>query len=124
MRGGRSTRLLISLTMPSRTYLIDGVFSAAGALEESSAQLRFHGATAFGEAEVVALQEAARKRVLAVLERRGLLTSEAVAETGQWEHGAGFSIDASIRVGPNDRPGLERLLRYCARPAFARERLC
>ncbi|MFQ5516345.1 MAG: transposase [Acidimicrobiia bacterium] len=56
--------------------------------------------------------------------QHGLLTSEAVAEMSEWEHGGGFSLDASIRIGPNDRAGLERLLRYCARPAFSRERLC
>lgn len=33
------------------------------------------------------------------------------------EHGGGFSVDA------HEREGLERLLRYCARPAFALERL-
>ncbi len=35
------------------------------------------------------------------------------ADHPTWEHGGGFSVDA----------GLERLLRYCARPAFALERL-
>jgi hypothetical protein len=100
------------------TCLVDGVFSAEGDV------LRFHQATALGEAEVVALQELVRKRVLALFERRRLLTPEVVADMRQWEHGGGFALDASIRIGPNDRAGLERLLRYCARPAFARERLC
>ena len=36
---------------------------------------------------------------------------------------AGFSIDASVRIEGEDRPGVERLLRYCARPPFALERL-
>jgi hypothetical protein len=40
-----------------------------------------------------------------------------------WAHGGGFSLDASVRIEGADRPGLERLLRYCARPAFALERL-
>jgi hypothetical protein len=62
--------------------------------------------------------------VLALFEHRGLLTPEAVADMREWEHGGGFSLDATIRIEPNDRPGLERLLRYCARPPFARERLC
>jgi len=42
---------------------------------------------------------------------------------GEWEHGGGFSLDASVRIEADDREGLERLLRYCARPAFALERL-
>ena len=33
------------------------------------------------------------------------------------------SLDAAVRVGAHDRAGLERLLRYCARPPFALERL-
>ena len=40
-----------------------------------------------------------------------------------WGHGGGFSLYASIRVEGPDRAGLERLLRYCARPPFALERL-
>ena len=39
-----------------------------------------------------------------------------------WEHG-GFSLDAAVRIAGDDRAGLERLLRYCARPAFALDRL-
>ena len=29
------------------------------------------------------------------------------------ETGGGFSADAAVRIGGNDRAGLERLLRYC-----------
>ena len=36
---------------------------------------------------------------------------------------SGFSLDASVRIAAWDRAGLERLLRYCARPPFALERL-
>ena len=35
----------------------------------------------------------------------------------------GFSVDAGVRIEPHDRAALERLLRYCARPPFACERL-
>ena len=34
------------------------------------------------------------------------------------EHGR-FSLDAAVRIAGDDRAGLERLLRCCARPAFA-----
>jgi hypothetical protein len=40
-----------------------------------------------------------------------------------WAHGGGFSLDASVRIEGADRPGRERLLRTCARPALALERL-
>ena len=39
------------------------------------------------------------------------------------EHGGGFSADAEVRIAADERDGLERLLRYCARPALALERL-
>ena len=41
----------------------------------------------------------------------------------QWPHGGGFSLDASVGIAGADRRGRERLLRYCARPPFAGERL-
>jgi len=34
------------------------------------------------------------------------------------EHGGGFSVDAQVRLEAHERDGLERLLRYCARPAL------
>ena len=40
-----------------------------------------------------------------------------------WDHGGGFSLDASVRIEATDRAGLERLIRYCARPPFALDRL-
>jgi hypothetical protein len=42
---------------------------------------------------------------------------------GQWQQGGGFSIDGSVRIEAADRAGRERLLRYCARPPFALDRL-
>ena len=35
--------------------------------------------------------------------------------------GGGFSLDAGVRIAATDRKGLERLLRYGARPIFASE---
>jgi hypothetical protein len=96
--------------------LIDGVFSTDGD------DLRFHPAVALTEADVVAVQELVRNRVLSLFECRGLLSPEAAADMRRWEHGGGFSLDATIRIAAHDRAGLERLLRYCARPAFARDR--
>ena len=36
---------------------------------------------------------------------------------------SGFSVDADVCIGAHDRAALERLLRYCARPPFAMDRL-
>ena len=40
-----------------------------------------------------------------------------------WEHHTGFSVDASVRVEPEDGPGLERLARYILRPPVNLTRL-
>ena len=44
---------------------------------------------------------------------------------GRWGDGntAVAFVDGSVRIAAADRAGGERLLRYCARPSFAPERL-
>ncbi len=61
--------------------------------------------------------------MLKLLVRRALLEPEQAQAMRQWDNGGGFSVDACVRVEARDRPGLERLLRSCARPPFALERL-
>ena len=64
-----------------------------------------------------------RRRILRMFVRRGLLEADDAKNMGAWNHDGGFSLDASVRIEGHDRPGLERLLRYCARPPFALERI-
>lgn len=52
---------------------------------------------------------------------RGLLKGFDAKEMLAYRH-IGFSVDTSICIAAHDRAGLERLLRYCARPPFACER--
>jgi len=40
-----------------------------------------------------------------------------------WQGSGGFSLDASVRIHGTDRGGRERLLRYCAHPPLALERM-
>ena len=54
--------------------------------------------------------------------RRGLLPADDALAMAQWQHGGGFSVDASVRIAAADRAGRERLLRYCARPPLALDR--
>ena len=70
-----------------------------------------------------AVQVLVRQRVLGLVRRRGLLGREMVAVMQGWGHSGGFSMCAAVRVATQDRAGRERLLRYCARPMFAGERL-
>jgi len=39
------------------------------------------------------------------------------------DQAGGWSVDASVTIPARDRHGLERLVRYCARPPLAQERL-
>ncbi|CAG0939227.1 hypothetical protein GALLN_00511 [Gallionellaceae bacterium] len=64
-----------------------------------------------------------RRRIVSAFVRRGLIGKSNGEEMGSWVHGGGFSVDASVCIEGSDRPGLERLLRYCARPPFALEHL-
>ncbi|MFM9195245.1 MAG: transposase, partial [Planctomycetia bacterium] len=74
------------------------------------------------------LTERVRTRLVRWFLRHALLDAEAAADLLAWEN-SGFSIDASVRIALVDRDvptysrSLEHLLRYCARPAFALERL-
>lgn len=85
--------------------------------------VRFHEATALSRTDVEALQETVRRRVLHWFERHGRLEDHVVDEMLGWGHGGGFSLDATVRIAAHDWIGLERLIRYCARPPFALERL-
>ena len=65
-----------------------------------------------------------RRRILRYLVRHDLLDEWDASEMMTWQAGhGGFSIDGSVVAAADDRFGLERLLRYCARPAFASNRL-
>jgi hypothetical protein len=68
-------------------------------------------------------QQLIRRRVLRWFTRQGWLEEADRQEMLRWAGGGGFSLDGSVRIEAEDRAGLERLLRYCARPPFALERL-
>jgi hypothetical protein len=51
-----------------------------------------------------------RRRVRRAGRRRGLLDQCAAADMDGWDHGGGFSVDASVRNAGADRAGLELLI--------------
>jgi hypothetical protein len=75
------------------------------------------------EAALVQAQQTIRRRVLRWFTRCGWLDEAERQDILGWAGGGGFSLDGSVRIEAEDRAGLERLLRYCARPPFALERL-
>jgi len=84
--------------------------------------VRFRAAAELTPEAVAVIAEQMRVRVLRWFARSGLIAPDDVREMLAWEN-SGFSLDPEVRVGAQDRAGLERLLRHCARPPFALERL-
>jgi Putative transposase/Transposase zinc-binding domain len=108
----------LNLHLHFHCVVIDGVFAPAPA-----GGVVFHAAAGLDENAIAQVQAQVRRRLLRVFVRRGLLPEDDARAMAQWEHGGGFSVDASVRIEVDDRAGRERLLRYCARPPFAAERL-
>jgi hypothetical protein len=112
--------------------VVDGVFQPAAKIGDTAdvvdasdavTGVDFHAATNLDTAAIAQVQAQVRQRILRAFVRRGLIGKSDRAEMMRWEHGGGFSMDASVCIGGTDRAGLERLLRYCARPPFALEHL-
>lgn len=82
----------------------------------------FHPATGVYADTVAQVQASLRKRILRAFVGRGLLGGFEAKEMLAYRH-SGFSVDTSVCIAAHDRAGLERLLRYCARPPFALARL-
>jgi len=108
--------------------VVDGLFERveceAGQDPASpTTRLRLHEATALSPQLQERLQHTIRSRVLRHFRRHGFLEPNEAEDMLTWDHGGGFSLDASVRIEATDRTGLERLIRYCARPPFALDRL-
>jgi len=106
----------------------DGVFRPAAADGGSDAPPAFLPARLITQADPAALTERVRRRVIRWFRMQRLLDAAAAADMLAWEN-SGFSVDASVRITLVDRDvpscfrSLEHLLRHCARPPFALERL-
>jgi hypothetical protein len=98
--------------------VLDGLFS-----EEPDGAVRFDEATHLTADHAPTLERTIQLRVLRLFQRRGLLDEATVEDMLGWNASGGFSLDATVRIHGTDRSGRERLLRYCARPPFALERL-
>ena len=96
--------------------LIDGVFA------QTENGLQFYATVGLTQKVIQTAQETIRKRLLRLFVRRTLLSSDESEQMQIWENGGGFSLHARVRIAANDRQGLERLFRYCARPIYAGER--
>ena len=68
------------------------------------------------------VQTEVRTRILRAFALRGLIERFEAREMLAYRH-SGFSVEAGVCIQAQDRAGLDRLLRYCARPPFALDRL-
>jgi hypothetical protein len=84
--------------------------------------------------DAAALARTVQLHVLRWFARHGLLDASAVADMRSWRGTGGFAshlrcsvsstaVDGSVRIEAEDRAGLERLVRHCARGPLALERL-
>jgi hypothetical protein len=96
--------------------VVDGVF------EKVAGNVIFHPASGIDTDTVAQVEATLRRRFLRAFVGRGLLESFEAKEMLGYKH-SGFSVDAGVCIEAHDRSGLERLLRYCARPPFACARL-
>ena len=55
----------------------------------------------------------------AFVNNRVTVANDMAACASSRSHSGGFSVNAGVRIEAPARAGLERLLRYCARPPFA-----
>jgi hypothetical protein len=108
---------------------VDGVFEEVAGQGDVDADVQtsppcivFHPATGIDADAVAQVQSTLRKRILRAFVGRGLLESFDAQEMLGYQH-SGFSVDAGVCIEAHDRAALERLLRYCARPPFAMDRL-
>jgi hypothetical protein len=93
----------------------DGVFNNQGEM------LQFHEAF-ITQDDIADTQDCIQRRILRFFGRRGWFDKESIEKMLAYEN-SGFSLDAKVRIQSWDRDGLERLIRYCARPCFASENL-
>ena len=98
--------------------IIEGLFIA-----DSDGQLHYQSVHDITDKDIHEVQGRVRLRVLKAFKRWKLLKDYEVENMKSWQGGGGFSVDGSVKLHKNDCKGLERLLRYCARPVFASERL-
>ena len=80
--------------------VIDGVFAPT-----ATGGAVFHPATALDGPAIATVQAKVRRRLLQRLVRRGLLAEDDAQARAQWDHGGGFSVDASVRIEAADRAG-------------------
>ena len=106
---------------------VDGVFEGVPGEADPDTKatppgLIFHLAAGIDETAAAQVQADLLRRILRAFVGRGLIEGVDAKEMVAYKY-SGFSVDAGVCIEAHDRAGLERLLRYCASPPFAMDRL-
>lgn len=72
--------------------------------------------------DIADIENCIRNRVLRYFQRFGYFDKNELATMLSYKNSE-FSLNAKVRIESWDREGLERLIRYCARPCFKSENL-
>ena len=97
------------------------IIVADGIFTKDKDSILFHK-TFLTQDDILDTEECIRKRVLRYFGRQGWFDKQTVAKMLELKN-SGFSLNAKVLIQSWDREGLERLIRYCARPSFASENL-
>lgn len=89
---------LLNLHVHFHCVVVDGVFEAA---TEACESVRFHETPALSSEQQADIERNIRRRLIRALTRRGLLETDAADEMAAGDHGGGFSLNASVRIGPS-----------------------
>lgn len=109
--------------------VVDGVFEEVSGENEGHTDAQslppsivFQPVSAIDETVVAQIQADLRRRILRAFVGRGLIEKTDTKEMPGYQH-SGFSVDSGVPIQAHERAALERLLRYCAHPPFAMDRL-
>jgi hypothetical protein len=90
--------------------------------QSSPPRIVYHPASAIDKTAVAQVPATLRRRILRAFVGRGLIEKADAKEMLAYQH-SGFSVDEGECIEAYDGAALERLLRYCAHPPFAMDRL-
>ena len=107
----------VNLHVHTHAVVSDGVFALNG-----KGMLFFAPITQIAREQFQRLTESLRHKILKRFSRLGHIPEATAQEMLSWPH-SGFSLNATVKIEPQDRAGLERLLSYCLRPAISVKRL-
>jgi hypothetical protein len=97
------------------------IIASDGVFYRTSESLQFQEAV-ITQDDIDNTQKSIQKRILHFFEKRGFFNHEEIEKMQSYEN-SGFSLNANVKIASWDRKGLERVIRYCARPCFAGENL-